>query len=137
MKRYLINIVYIVLACFICPLSAYAGVEWTVQKTINLDKKPVDMAMSSRGSYMYILTDDGIIHVYDSAGNLKGQIDAGKGVDSITSGANENILILKNKKNREIQTIAVNFIKEIRTKGSPYKGNPDAPVVIVDFTDYQ
>ncbi|MGD9159736.1 MAG: thioredoxin domain-containing protein [Desulfobacteraceae bacterium] len=137
MKRYLIKIIFLICMCLICPLSASAEVDWSVQQIIDFEQKPVDIVMSSRGSYMYVLTEDGIIHIYDSSGNLKGRIEAGKNVDQIASGSKENILILKSKKNKEIRTISVEFIKEINIEGSPYKGNADAPVVIVVFTDYQ
>lgn len=137
MKRYLIKITFLVCMCLICPLSASAEVDWTTQQIKNFEKEPVDIVMSVNGSYMYILTEDGIIHVYDSAGNLKGQIEAGKHIDQITSGPKDNLLILKSSKNREVQTIIVDFIQEISIEGSPYKGNADAPIVIAVFTDYQ
>jgi hypothetical protein len=119
------------------PLQALAEVEWQTQTTFNLDKKPVDMVMSIRGSYLFVLTEDGIIHVYDSKYNLKGKIDAGKDVDSITSGPDDNILILKSKKEREIRTIQVDFLQEINIEGSPFMGKVDAPVVMIVFTDYE
>lgn len=137
MKRYLIKIFFLVCMCLICPLSESAEVDWQAQQTIKLEKKPVDVIMSSRGSYIFILTEDGIIHIYNPAGTLKGQINAGKNVDSIACGPDENLLILKSKKNNEIRTIVLEFIKDINIKGSPFKGNADAPVVIVVFTDYQ
>jgi sugar lactone lactonase YvrE len=177
MKRYHIKILYLVCMCLIYPLSASAEIDWHTKQTINLEKEPVDAVMSSRGTYLYVLTEDGIIHVYnpagkpirtiklkkvpvdmvmsargaymymltddgiiqiyDSAGRYQGQIEAGKNVDQIASGAEDKLLILTSKKNREVQTITVDFIKEINIKGSPFKGNADAPVVIVVFTDYQ
>jgi hypothetical protein len=130
-------IVLISIFLVLIPLQALAEVEWQPQTTFNLDKKPVDMVMSIRGSYLFILTEDGIIHVYDSNYNLKGKIKAGKDIDSITSGPDDNIIILKSKKDREIRTILVDFIQEINVEGSPFLGKPDAPVVMVVFTDYQ
>ncbi len=134
MKRYLL-IGFIV--CLVLNSPLLAEVEWQTRQTMTLDKKPVDVVVSSRGSYIFILTEDGTIHVYDSAYNLKGKIDAGKNTDSITCGPDENILILKNKKEREIRTIFVEFLQEINIKGSPFTGWADAPVVMVVFTDYQ
>ena len=84
------------------------------------------MVMSSRGSYLFVLTDDGIIHVYDSVGNLKGQVEAGKDVDKIACGQSENLLILKYKKSKEIKKIVIDFIQDIDIEGSPYKGNKNA-----------
>ena len=136
-KRYFVGVIFIMFVCLICSWSASAEVDWQVQQTVNLEKKPIDVAVSARGSYLFILTDDGIVHVYDKVGNLKGQIEAGKNVDGITCGPDENLLILKNKKQREVRKIIVEYIKNIDIEGSPYRGNADAPVVIVVFTDYQ
>ena len=137
MKRYLGKLVILICICLLWPLPASAEVEWEVQQTLKLEKKPVDILVSARGSYMYVLTDDGIIHVYDSEGNLEGQINAGNDVDKIACGPDENLLILKSKKDKEIRTIHLDFIQDINIEGSPFKGRADAPVVIVDFTDYQ
>ncbi len=137
MKRYILKFIFFVCMCLIFSWSVSAEVDWQVQRIINLEKKPVDMVMSSRGSYMFVLTDDGIVHVYDSSGHLKGQIDAGKNVDNIACGPNENLLVLKSKKDKEIRTITIDFIQDINIEGSPFMGNVDAPIVIVDFTDYQ
>jgi len=137
MKRYIVKIVFILLLGLICPWSASAAVEWQLEQIINLDKKPIDMVMSARGTYLFVLTDDGIVHVFDSDGSIKGEIDVEKHVDRIASGPDENILILKSKKNKEIRKISIDFLENINVKGLPYKGNADAPVVIAVYTDYQ
>jgi predicted DsbA family dithiol-disulfide isomerase len=123
--------------CLALTYPSLAEVEWQTTQTLHLDRKPVDVVVSSRGSYIFILTDDGIIHVYDSTYNLKGKIDAGKNTESIACGPDENILILKNRKDKEIRTVLVEFIQEINIEGSPFMGRADAPVVMVVFTDYQ
>jgi hypothetical protein len=132
------KMIFLISVCsLLISLQALAEVEWQAQTTFNLDKKPLDMVMSIRGSYLFVLTEDGIIHVYDSNYNLKGEINAGKDIDSITNGPDDNILILKSKKDREIRTILVDFIQEINIKGAPFMGREDAPVVMIVFTDYQ
>jgi hypothetical protein len=136
-KRYLIKIFLLMCMCLICQYSAHADVDWTVQQIIKFEKKPLDTVVSIRGKYMYILTEDGIIHVYDSDGNPEGQIEAGKDVDQIAAGPKDDLLVLKSGKNKDVRTIFVDFIQKINIQGSPYKGNADAPVLIVVFTDYQ
>ena len=137
MKRYLVGAIFIMFMCMICPWPASAEVDWQIQQIMNFDKKPIDVAVSARGSHLFILTDDGTVHVYDKTGNLEGQIDAGKNVDGIACGPDENVLILKSKKKREVRKIIVNYVQDIDIEGSPYRGKADAPVVIVVFTDYQ
>lgn len=131
------SMILIFISLMLLSYHAMALVEWDIQQTITLDKKPVDMAMSSSGSYLFVLTEDGIIYVYDSAFSLKGKINAGKNIDGIAVGPDENKLFLKSKKDREISTILVDIIHEITTEGSPFMGKADAPVVMTVFTDYQ
>ncbi len=114
-----------------------AEVEWEIQQIIKFEKKPVDIVMSVNGSYLFVLTDDGIIHVYDSEANLKGIIEAGKNIDSLACGLDEHLLIIKSKKDREVRKITFDFLQEIDTEGSPYIGNKNASVVISVFSDYQ
>lgn len=137
MKRYSLSVVFALLLSLICAWSALAEVEWQVQKTLTLEKKPLDVIMSVQGSWLFVLTDDGIVQIYNSAGVLKDQIEVGRHVDSIAAGPEDNILIVKSKKEKTVQRISFEFIREINVTGSPYKGNPDAPVVIVVFSDYQ
>ena len=137
MKRYSLSVVFALLLSLIYAWSALAEVEWQVQKTLTLEKKPLDVIMSVQGSWLFVLTDDGIVQIYNSAGVLKDQIEVGRHVDSIAAGPEDNILIVKSKKEKTVQRISFEFIREINVTGSPYKGNPDAPVVIVVFSDYQ
>jgi hypothetical protein len=137
MNRYSLSIICTLLLSLICAWSAIAEVEWQVQKTLTLEKKPLDMVTSVQGSWLLVLTDDGIVHIYNSAGVLKDQIEVGKHVDSIAAGPEENIFIVKSKKEKTVQRISFEFIREINVTGSPYKGNADAPVVIAVFSDYQ
>jgi ABC-type uncharacterized transport system permease subunit len=136
-KRYLIKIFLLLCMCLIWPLLASAEIDWHTQRTVRLEKEPIDVVMSARGSYMFVLTGDGIIYIYNSTGKLKGQIDAGKNIDSIACGPDEKLLILKSSKDKEVRSIVFEFLQEIDIKGSPFKGNVNAPVIIVVFTDYQ
>ena len=137
MNRYSIKIAVVLLLGLICPGLASAEIDLRIEQTIKLDEKPIDTAVSVKGTYLFVLTDDGIVHTYDSDGNVKGEFYVGENVDKIACGHNDNILILSSKKNREVQKIVFDFIEVINIEGSPYKGNADAPIVIVVFTDYQ
>lgn len=123
--------------CLFFSWSALAEVEWKVLNTLNVEKRPQDMAISTSGEFVFILTEDGVVHVYDSGGVLQGKMAVGKHVDSIAAGPKENILIIKSRKKKTVQSILVEFIYDINVKGSPFKGNADAPVIITVFTDYQ
>ena len=137
MKPYKLSITFTLLLSLLCACSVFAEVDWLVQKTLNLEDAPVDVVMSSGGTYLYVLTDDGTVHVYTSSGILRGRAQVGKDVSSITAGPGDDIIFVKNTKDKSVQRILIDFIHDFNIKDSPFKGNADAPVSIVIFSDYQ
>lgn len=132
---------FICLLAVLCVLLASsqsrATVEWNIQKTLKLDSPPRDVAVSLNGKRIYILTDEGTILVYTPAGNLMEKIPIGKHIDQINAGPREDVLLLQSRQNKTVQILTVDFIKEINTIGSPFKGPADAPVVIAVFSEFQ
>ena len=117
--------------------TSSAAVEWDVVGTLNLKEKPRDSAMSLNGKYIFVLTDKGEIHIYSSDGNLEGTISVGEGVEGIKVGPRDDILLVTNAKDKTVQIIILDFMQQINLSGSPVRGNPDAPVAIVIFSDFQ
>jgi hypothetical protein len=136
-KPYKPSIVFTLFLSLLFACSSFAEVDWQVQKTLNLKEVPVDVVMSSGGSYLYVLTDDGTVYVYTASGTLKGQVQVGKDINSITAGPGDDIIFAKNEKDKTVQRILIDFIYDFHIEDSPFKGNPDAPVSIVVFSDYQ
>ncbi len=124
---------------FILALGAqsFAAVEWHVRKTLKIGKKPRDAVMSINGKWIYVLTDEGEILIYAPNGKIRDRISVGDSIDGIKAGPRENILLLTSRKDSTVQLITIDFIQNINVKGSPFKGPPDAPVVIVTFNDFQ
>lgn len=137
MKSYKISIVFTLFLNLLFVSSVFSEVEMQVQKTLNLKESPVDVVMSSGGAYLYILTEDGTVHVYTSSGTLKGQVKVGKDITSITAGPGDDVIFVKNERDKSVQRVLIDFIFEFNIKDSPFKGNADAPVSIVVFSDYQ
>jgi hypothetical protein len=117
--------------------SALSEVDWQIQKTLNLQDAPVDMVLSRGGSYLYVLTDDGTVHVYSTSGILKGRMQVGKDTNSLAAGPSDDIIFVKNAKEKSIKRILIDFVYEFNLKDSPFKGNAEAPVTIVVFSDFQ
>ena len=109
---------------------SHAQVEWDVQRTFNLEEPALDVAISLNGRWVYVLTDQGEIHIYSHEGTLKGEISVGESVDRIKPGPAQDVLFIGSRKNKTLQIITLDFIQDINTKGSPFKGPADAPVVI-------
>ncbi len=112
-------------------------VEWTIQKTLKMEKSPLDIAVSSNGKWIFVLIDQGSILIYSANGKLKDKLAVGNYVNGIEAGPREDILLLTSRKNKTVQVIALEFIHNIDISGSPFRGPVDAPVRIAVFSDFQ
>ena len=133
---------FILLTIVIVPFSitnifASDSVEWTIQKTLQLEAVPNDVAVSPDGRRIFVLTDQGEILIYSSAGKVEAKIDVGKHVDKIQMSPKGDVLILNSRKNKTVQVITLDFIQNINVSGSPFKGPEDASIVIAVFDDFQ
>lgn len=113
------------------------SVEWRSLGNLSLQGIPVDMVPSRDGRHFYILTKDRSIAVYSSRGTLRGQIPVNKGVASIELSPNGQYLFLMDAERSFISILAVSFIVDIDTAGSPFKGKADAPVTIAVYADFE
>jgi DNA-binding beta-propeller fold protein YncE len=114
-----------------------AAVEWEVLNTLKLDAPPLDVAISPDGKTVFVLTQEGKIHIYEVTGRLTDKIEVGEKIDQIKLGPKGTHLFATSRQNKTVQVIALDFIKPISIKGSPYKGLEDAPVVIAVFSDFE
>ncbi|MBE0583789.1 MAG: thioredoxin domain-containing protein, partial [Desulfofustis sp.] len=89
------------------------------------------------GKYLFVLTDQQSVLIYETSGQFKGSVPVDQGVTAIdTDARGENILLINNKTNT-FSSIAIDFVVDIDVAGSPIKGRPDAPVTITVFTDFE
>lgn len=114
-----------------------AAVYHTVKKRLKLESTPIDIKISHSGSWLYVLTKEGDLRVYSYQGNFVGKFDVGNSFDQIEPGTTDEEVYLKSKKKKMIQVIDVMFRHAIDIKNSPFKGNADAPVTIIEYTDFQ
>ena len=131
--------VFLLTAILLLILSSMANgaVEGDVKKTLNLESPPLDLAASLNGQYIYVLTAQKNILVYSVEGKLEGKIPVESQVDSIKVGPWEDVILLTSKKNKQVQILLLDFIKDIDLSHSPFKGPADAPVEIAVFSDFQ
>lgn len=132
-----LTLICVLLTLVLLPAFCYGEVEWEVRQTLQLEAKPLDVAMTVKGNYLYVLTDQGELLIYTSAGRLQDKIFLGKGVDRVHGTPREEILLIGNSKEKTLQVISLDFIQTINTTGAPSKGPADAPVMIAVFTDFQ
>ncbi|MDJ0984211.1 MAG: hypothetical protein QNJ26_01615 [Desulfobacterales bacterium] len=118
-------------------LLASDNLEWEVYQTLKLDASPIDVAITYDGRKIFILTDEGKVLIYSTSTRPEATIDVGKHVDQIKLGPRGDTLILGSGKNKTVQVISIDFIQQINTSGSPFKGSEEAPIVIAVFDDFQ
>ena len=114
-----------------------AAVYHNVKKRLKLESTPIDIKMSRGGRWLYVLTKEGDLRVYSYQGNFLGMFKVGKSFDQIEPGTTDEEVYLKSKKKKTIQVINVTIRHAIDTKNSPFKGRADAPVTIVEYTDFE
>lgn len=119
-------------------LSALAAtIEVTPRETLTLGSAPRDMAVSSDGEWIFVLTASGEVAVFNSQGKKMDTLTVGSGVDGIETGPRPDILLLRSAGAKTVRVLSVEPVREIDTTGSPFKGPADAPVEIVVFSEFQ
>jgi len=131
----------ILVSIFLITLTAaswvFAAVEISLQKTLTPDGVPVDVVVSQDGNLTLVLTDIGNVLIYDRVGNLTDTVKIGPHVDQIEIGPSGERLFATSRQNKTVEIITLDFIYNINTLDSPSKGPPEAPMVIVVFSDFQ
>jgi DNA-binding beta-propeller fold protein YncE len=136
-KRTMVLLAVLILGGTITMTYATSGAEWEVQKTLQLESEPIDVAVSPDGRRIFVLDDLGQILIYDSAGSFLDKIVIGKQFDHVTVSPPGDQLILNSRKKKLVQVITLDFIQDINVSGSPFKGSENAPVVIAIFDDFE
>ena len=135
-KLILLLTMAIVLGAFTYSFAS-DNVEWDIYKTLKLEESPIDVAITPDGRRIFVLTDQGEIVIYSSAGNMEAKIDVGKHVDQLKLGPRGDSLILSSGQNKTVDIVTLDFIQQINVSGSPFKGPEDAAVVIAVFDDFE
>ena len=117
--------------------ACFAALEWDVLNTLKLKDQPVDMAFSTTRNHIYILNNKGEILIYDPTGRLLDKMTVDKNVDRIKLVPNSDVMLLSSRTGKQISIIRLDFIQKFNISGSPFKGPENAPVVIVEFSEFQ
>ena len=131
----------LMLSVALLPLPAFGqstpDIEMNVVQTLQLDAKPVDIAISLNGRRVFALTEAGRLLVYSPDGRLEGSVLIGEGTDIIKATPRDDVLLVGNSRERTLRVITLDMIQEIDTSGLPARGPADAPFEVVVFSDFE
>ena len=119
------------------PSGSDGSLEWRTLGSLELPTEAIDFVNSLDGKYTFILTRDHKVLVYDNKGNLQGSIPVEAGVSGLDIAPQGQLLYLIDTEKNKTTTLAIDFRVDIDTTYSAFKGNIDAPVTIVVFSDFQ
>lgn len=112
-------------------------IQWEIEKNWKLPATPIDIVHSLDGKRVFILTKNQQVLVYETNGDLVGEIPVNKGVSSIDIAPRGEKLYLINQADNSFTDLALSFFAKIDVTGSPFLGKENAPVTIAVFTDFE
>ena len=117
--------------------SANGNVNWTVKASWTLPAKPIDFAQSLDNKKVFILAGDANVHVFTAEGQKLGSVPVAAGVSAIDIAPRGEMLYLLNSQDNSYTAMDVSFNQQIDLTGVPIRGKQDAPITIVEFSDFQ
>lgn len=115
----------------------HAGVEWNVYKNLQLESPPKQVKVSQNGKWIFVLDQNDSILIYSPDGFLKDMIIPDFEVSDMTPGYTDTTLLLSSAKDKSVRLINFSFIERIDTNNSPVRGDVNAPIEIVVFSEFQ
>lgn len=114
-----------------------AEIEWEVLNRLDAGSRPLDVTVSADGRSVFVLAEDGRVHLFDADGNVVGQIAVGAQAERIAVDPEGERLYVTNRETRQVEIVQIDILREINLSGAPFKGREQAPVVIAVFSDFQ
>jgi len=126
----------LLLFLLLLPSSLLAmQVEANLIKSLQLPEPARVVALSGDGQQMYVL-GQGKVYFYAIQGELLGEVAVPEDVTDLQV-QGPRLLLLTRDGGKVVDYLTVELIQQLEIGDSPVKGNPEAPVTIVVFSDFQ
>lgn len=123
-------------AALLLGQNGWAKVFQTPDKSFTTTAAPLDISGSADGRYTFVLTEGGELVISGESAEPE-VIKVDPAFDKIYASARGDKITLSSKTTKQVQEIFVDFLQEIETKGAPFLGAENAPVVLTVFSDFQ
>ncbi len=114
-----------------------AEIDLRIIKHINIQEKPLDVAASADGEFIFILVPGEVLVYSILSDGVTDRIKIDEAFDRLTYSVTNSTLIIGSSVTRALSIIQVERVYNIVLSGLPFKGPADAPVAIAVFEDYQ
>ena len=118
-------------------MQSSGSLNWSTQKTWKMDSTPVAFVQSLDNKKTFVLGADATVHILDINGKELGALPVSPDVIDIDISPRGEILYLLNKNERSFTALNISFTQNIDITTAPILGNPDAPVTLVEFSDFE
>ncbi len=135
-RTLILSIAATLLLALLSPLAGATDLEWSVAKQFSLDVRPLDVAPSGDGQWLYILTP-GEVQVYSLVEDkVIKRIPVEKDFDQVSFVASSQSLVLSGS-TKALKILHLEPLYTFDNSGLAALGPANARVTIVVFSDYQ
>lgn len=117
------------------PFQVSGGLGWSVRADWDLPARPLAIAHASRR--VFVLCEDGKVHVFAPNGRKEGELPVGADIQGIEAAPDGETLYLASGRDRRVKVVSLAFAKAIDISGAPALGPAQAPVTLVVFSDFE
>jgi hypothetical protein len=138
-KKFLATLFFISVFAVLILISAnhvFADIEWKETNQMRLKVKPLAMAATLDGRFVYMLVEGHLLIYVIADGKFQYTIPIDPSFDMLTLSEANNLIILSSSSTKMVKFVEFSFLKKFDISGLPYKGQVDAPVTIITFMDY-
>lgn len=137
----------ILCAALILPVTAQAqavgetkstgDLNWTVMQQWTMKAKPLSFVQSLDNKKVFVLGADAQVHIFTPDGKKLGSLPVDPAITAIDIAPRGEMIYLVNSKDNSYTAIDISFTQNIDITGAAFLGNANAPVTLIEFSDFE